>query len=31
MTNQTPPPNQNMNWATPPNQPPLNPHRRESK
>ena len=31
MTNQTPPPNQNMNWATPPNQPPRFPHRREIK
>ena len=31
MTNQTPPPNQNMNWAPPPNQPPRFPHRREIK
>ena len=31
MTNQTPPPSQNMNWATPPNQPPRFPHRREIK
>ena len=31
MTNQTPPPNQNLNWAPPPNQPPRFPHRREIK
>ena len=31
MTNQTPPPDQNMNWATPPNQPLRFPHRREIK